>query len=224
MDRNIPLAYFCNDSDSVKQTDWPRLSFEETLIANASQGDLEAFNELVLNYQNLVYRHAYFIVTDPNVAEDIAQDSFIKAFRGLGSFHGGSFRAWLLKIVTRVALDHFRRVRHHPALPLYPQDETGEELESPIWLVDPTASVQETVERREEATQLYKALQQLPAAYLIVMTLIDLYDLDYQEAAEALSIPVGTIKSRLARARMQMRETITSWEQQPTHPGTQLVF
>jgi RNA polymerase sigma-70 factor, ECF subfamily len=224
MDREIPLASFCNDSDSVKQTDWPGLSSEDTLVANASRGDLEAFNELVLQYQNLVYRYAYFIVTDPDLADDIAQDSFIKAFRGLAGFHGGSFRAWLLKIVSRVALDLLRRIRLHPALPLYPQDESGDEWESPVWLVDPTASVQETVERREETTQLYEALQQLPAAYRIVLTLIDLYDLDYQEAAEALSIPIGTIKSRLARARLQMRETITSWEERPMHPGTQPVF
>ena len=215
MDRAISISYFSNESGSGKQADYSCLPSEETLIANARAGDLEAFNELVLKYQNVVYHYACFIVTDPDLADDIAQDSLIKAFRSLGGFHGGSFRAWLLKIVTRVALDFFRRAKLHPPLPLFAQDETGEELESPAWLVDPISSVQETVERREAALQLYAALQQLPAAYRAVITLIDLYDLNYQEAAESLSIPVGTIKSRLARARMQMREKITSWEEQP---------
>lgn len=195
----------------------------ETLVTAAAGGELEAFNELVLQYQSIVYRHACFITEDPHLAEDIAQESFLRAFRGLHSFRGGSFRAWMLRIVTNTAYDLLRRSRHYSLQPLFPEDKEGEPLESPHWLADPAASVQAAVERNEEISRLYHALQELPLPYRNVITLIDLFDLDYQEAAQVLQVPVGTIKSRLARARMQMREKIKAWDGDAKFPGSQTV-
>jgi RNA polymerase sigma-70 factor, ECF subfamily len=183
-------------------------SAEADLINKAANGDLEAFNQLVLNYQNMAYNHARALLGDPASAEDAAQESFIKAFQNIQSFRGGSFRGWLLRIVTNSAYDMLRRSGRRPTQPLFPEGEDGEEIESPAWLADPNASVQETVERDDEAKRLYQLLDELPEVYRSVLTLIDLYELDYLEAAEALKVPIGTIKSRLARARLRMKEKL----------------
>jgi RNA polymerase sigma-70 factor, ECF subfamily len=185
-------------------------SNEETLIRLASQGSMEAFNQLVLIYQNMAYNHAYALLGDPALSDDATQESFIKAFQNMGGFRGGafSFRAWLLKIVTNSAYDVLRRSQRHPTEPLFPVDENGEEVESPVWLGDPSASVQEIVEQKETAKHIYQMLDELPGVFRSVITLIDIYELDYTEAATILNVPLGTVKSRLARARMQMKDKL----------------
>ena len=117
-------------------------------------------------------------------------------------------RGWLLKIVTNSAYDILRRSSHHPTQSLFPADKHGEEVESPAWLADPTPSVQETVEQNELAKDIYKSLDELPEVYRSAITLIDLYELDYREAARILNVPLGTVKSRLARARLQMTQKL----------------
>jgi len=181
---------------------------EKTLIGRASNGDLDAFNQLVIAYQDMAYHHAYTLLGDPASAEDAAQESFIKAFQNIGGFRGGSFRGWLLKIVTNSAYDVLRRSKRHPTQPLFPEDDNGEEIESPTWLADPSTSVQSTVEQNELSRDIYKMLDELPEVYKSALTLIDLYELDYAEAAQTLRVPIGTVKSRLARARMQMKEKL----------------
>lgn len=183
---------------------------EEILLRQAMEGDLEAFNQLVLRYQDLAYNHAYALLGKPDQAEDVAQESFIKAFQAMNGFRGGSFRGWLLKIVTNSAFDWLRRSQRHPMQPLFPEDENGEEVESPPWIADPAASVQCAVEQKELSNDIYRMLDELPETYRSVLTLIDMYDLDYLEAAEALKIPIGTVKSRLARARLRMQEKLKS--------------
>ena len=180
----------------------------ENLIEQAMTGDLEAFNELVLTYQDLAYHHAYALLGDPDLAEDAAQESFIKAFQNIGGFRGGSFRSWLLKIVTNSAYDVLRRAGRHPVQPLFPVDENGEEVESAAWLADPAPGVQSTVEQHELSKEIYRVLDGLPDAYRSVITLVDLYELDYTEAAQALKVPLGTVKSRLARARLEMQKRL----------------
>lgn len=178
---------------------------EETLVARAAKGDLEAFNQLALDYQDMAYNHARALLGDPDLAEDAAQEGFIKAFQGLSAFRGGSFRAWLLKIITNSAYDLLRRSRRRPTQPLFPESDDGEEVESPAWIADPNASVEKTVEESDESKRLHQMLDELPDVYRSVITLVDLYELDYAEAAQALKVPIGTVKSRLARARLQMR-------------------
>lgn len=181
---------------------------EEMLVRQAGSGDLEAFNQLVLAYQDMAFSHARALLSDPASAEDVVQESFIKAFQNLGGFRGGSFRGWLLKIVTNSAYDILRRAHRHPTQPLFPEDQDGEEIESPTWLADPNVSVQESVEQKETAKHLYQALDELPEVYRSVLTLVDLHEFDYTEAAQALKVPIGTVKSRLARARLQMKEKL----------------
>jgi RNA polymerase sigma-70 factor (ECF subfamily) len=185
---------------------------EEMLISTASKGDLDAFNELVLAYQNLAYYHPYALLRDPALAEDATQGSFIRAFQNIAGFRGGSFRAWILKIVTNAAYDMLRRSKRHPTQSLYPEDEYGEEVESPAWLADTTTSVQDTVEQSEFSRELYGLIDELPAVCRTVLTLVDLHELEYAEVADALKIPLGTVKSRLARARYRISEKLCSVE------------
>lgn len=181
---------------------------EQKLIAEASRGDLNAFNELVMAYQDIAHAHARNLLGDPNWAEDAVQESFIKVFQKLGSFRGGSFRAWMLRIVTNTSFDLYRQAGRHPEQPLHPVNEEGNEFESPAWLTDPSASVEETVQQNEEHARLYQLLDELPVDFRSVITLVDIHELDYAETANALGIPLGTVKSRLARARIQLREKL----------------
>jgi RNA polymerase sigma-70 factor, ECF subfamily len=180
----------------------------ERWVGRAIAGELEAFNQLVLAYQNLAYNHAYALLGEHAAAEDVTQDSFIKAYRGLCKFRGGSFRAWLLKIVTNTAYDVLRRNRRQPVTPLHPEDDDQDEWESPPWVTYPAASAQSMVENEELSGTLHRLLRELSPDYQNVITLVDLHELDYGEAATALDIPVGTVKSRLARARLQMRSKL----------------
>ena len=183
-------------------------SFEEQLIKSAANGDLESFNQLVLSHQDIAFRYANSLVEDPASAEDITQESFIKAFQHIHTFRGSSFRAWLLTIVKNTAHDKRRWNSRHVSISLFPEDNYGEEIESPPWIVDPNTSVETTVQGNEESRRLYRMLDELPDLYRTVITLFDLYDLDYTEAAQILHIPLGTVKSRLARARMQLKNKL----------------
>ena len=181
---------------------------ETVLIANAGRGDLEAFNDLVLKHQGLLYHHVLALLGDSREAEDVTQEAFIRVYQRIRQFRGGSFRAWLLKIGTNACFDVMRRFRRHPTQALFPEDEDGEENESPSWLADRGTSVEALVERNLITAQVYRALEELPASYRSVITLVDLHELDYEEAAEILQIPLGTVKSRLARARLRMRHIL----------------
>ena len=181
---------------------------ENDLVAAASNGNLDAFNQLVLYHQNLIYNHAYAILNDPASAEDVTQDTFIKAFEKLKSFRGGAFRSWLMKIATNSAYDLLRRSKRRPTQPLFPEDENGDELESVRWLIDLSVSVQDTVEQNEFSKSIAKLLEELPDVYRTILTMVDMHEFDYAEAADALNIPVGTVKSRLARARLKMSKKL----------------
>lgn len=181
---------------------------EEVLIKKAAKGSLEAFNQLVLRYQDLAYNFARSLVDDPAAAEDNTQESFIKAFQNMCTFRGGSFRSWLLRIITNTTYDAIRRAKHLPTQPLFPEDDYGEEFDTPAWLVDPSTSVEDSVEQNEVSKRLYQLIDELPEKYRRVLNLVDLYEMDYSEVAEVLNIPLGTVKSRLARARLQMRDKL----------------
>ena len=170
---------------------------ETALIASALAGDLESFNCLALAYQNLIYNVAFRILGERFAAEDAAQETFILAFRKLGAFRGGSFRGWLLRIVTNACYDELRHRKRHPTSRL----ETEDEIESPKWMVDPGKSPEEELERVELARTIQACMDKLPLEYRLVVVLADIQGLDYAETAEALGLPLGTVKSRLARAR-----------------------
>jgi RNA polymerase sigma factor (sigma-70 family) len=178
---------------------------EAALILQAQQGDLDAFNRLVLAYQDMIFRLAYRMLGEVEPAEDAAQETFISAFRNLSGYRGGSFKAWLLRIATNACYDELRRRKRRPTVPLEPVDEDDQEIESPGWLADPGEAPEETAARRELIQAIQDCLNQLPVDFRAVVALIDIEGLDYSEAAQAIHKPVGTVKSRLARARLRLR-------------------
>jgi len=190
---------------------------EPALIKAAGKGDLQAFNRLVLAYQDMVYNQAFRMMGEIEPAEDATQDAFILAFRHIGGFRGGSFKAWLLRIVTNVCYDELRRRKRRPTITLEPMDENEEAIESPYWLADSNETPEEASERREMSLALQQCLDQLPLEFKTVVVLVDVQGLDYEEAAQVIRKPLGTIKSRLARARLRMRDCLRGfWELLPT--------
>ncbi len=182
---------------------------ESNLVSSAAGGDLEAFSQLVVKYQNVVYNLARSILGDDDSAQDAVQETFLSAFRHMASFRGGSFRSWLLRITTNTCYDFLRARKRRPTVALYPEDGHGNEIESSPWLTDPRPSAQAQVEWNEFSQAVYRWLDQLPAQFRSVITLVDLHGMDYIEASHALRIPVGTVKSRLARARLRMQERLS---------------
>jgi RNA polymerase sigma-70 factor (ECF subfamily) len=189
---------------------------EISLIHAAQKGELDAFNRLVLAYQDIVYNQALRMLSDEDAAADAAQETFISAYRHIQDYRGGSFRAWLLRIVTNACYDALRRNQRRPTTSLEPLDDTGEEIESPHWLADNSNLPEEKAEQRELASAISNCLQGLPDEFRAAVILVDVQGLDYSEAAQSLGKPVGTIKSRLARARLRLRDCLHGfWELLP---------
>lgn len=189
---------------------------EEELIRSAQQGDLEAFNRLVLQYQDLVYNQAVRMLGEAESAADATQDAFITAHRSLASYRGGSFRAWLLRIVSNLCYDELRRRKRRPTTPLEPQDDDGEEVESPAWIADPAELPEDHLVRADLGRAIQRCLDELPDDFRQVVVLVDIQGLDYTEAAQATGKPLGTVKSRLARARFRLRDCLIGfWELLP---------
>ncbi|MCX6068806.1 MAG: sigma-70 family RNA polymerase sigma factor [Chloroflexi bacterium] len=181
---------------------------EPALIHDAQHGDLEAFNRLVLAYQDTLYNMALRILSDEALASDATQEAFISAFRSLNSFRGGSFKAWLMRTVTNACYDELRRQKRRPTVPLEPENQDDEEIESPRWLADSSMTPAEKFEADELEHAIQHCLEDLPADFRTVVVLADIQGMDYAEVASAAHVPLGTIKSRLARARLRLRECL----------------
>ncbi len=181
---------------------------EMALIRSAQRGDLDAFNTLVLAYQDMLFNTALRILGDDDLAADATQDAFIAAFRGLNSYRGGSFKAWLLRTVTNTCYDELRRRKRRPTTPLEPEVPDGEDMDTPRWLADPALSPEQSAEAVELEHAIQHCLDGLPLEFRTVVVMADLQGLDYTEVATAVRAPLGTIKSRLARARLRLRECL----------------
>ena len=175
------------------------------------KGDLTAFNSLVLEYQDLAYNVAYRVMSDSAAAQDATQEAFISAYRKLNTYRGGSFKAWLLRIVTNACYDELRRRKRRPTTPLEPLGQDNEEMESPVWLTDPGESPEDTASRAELASAIQQCLEGLDADFRMVVVMVDVQGLDYGETASAIDKPLGTVKSRLARARARMQDCLQGY-------------
>ena len=178
---------------------------EQTLIRAAQRGDLEAFNGLVLLYQDFLFRIALNILRDEDAAADATQQAFLSAFRSLRTFRGGSLRSWLSRIVVNASYDGLRRAARARILPLEIFNQDDEEMEPAAWMADPGPSPEAQAETNEFLDAIQVCLQKLPERYRLALLLVDVEGLSYEEAASALEIPKGTVKSRLARARNALR-------------------
>jgi len=185
---------------------------EALLIQAAQRGDPDAFNMLVLRYQDMLYRVSLRILHDESAAEDATQNAMIQAFRNIRSFRGGSFRSWLARVTANASYDELRRWRRQPAYSLEQVNSDGEEIESLPWMMDLSAGTEEKIESFELFNALQRCIRDLIPDYRLVVILVDMEGMSYEEAARVARIPVGTVKSRLARARMQLRKTLRSFQ------------
>jgi RNA polymerase sigma-70 factor, ECF subfamily len=187
---------------------------ESSLINQAKEGDLNAFNSLVLTYQGQVYNLAYRMLNDEMTAEDVCQNTFISAHKHIRSFRNGSFRAWLFRIAANKCYDELRRVKRKPTQPLdlFDQD-SGEEIEDPIWLKDPGSLPEEELERAQLEQAIQLCIDRLPDQFKAAVILVDIQGLGYQEASQVANSPIGTIRSRLARARQQLQKCLQGFRE-----------
>ena len=174
------------------------------LVQAAKMGDLNAFNELVLGHQDQVFNLAYRTLGNLDTAQDISQDAFILAFRKIHQFRGGSFKAWLLKIVTNLCYSEMRTWKRHPYQSLEPTDKENNINESSYWMKDPGHLPEDEAEMSDLRNVLEHGLNLLSLKFRTVVTLVDVHEMDYKEVSRITGIPIGTVKSRLARGRMQL--------------------
>jgi len=184
---------------------------EKELITAAQRGDLNAFNALISRYQNLLFGIALRMLNDEDTASDAVQEALISAFSKFRTFRGGSLRSWLARVTVNACYDELRRKRRQREVPLEQFNMEGEEVEDLMWMIDPAALPEERYESYELEGAIQRSLNQLTPAYREVVVLVDIEGLSYEEASIAARVPVGTVKSRLARARLQMRSSLTGY-------------
>lgn len=183
---------------------------EEQLIIRSQRGDINAFNTLVLNYQQTMYGVVYRMLGDPDTAADVTQDAFLAAFRGINSYRGGSsFRAWLLRIGSNMARDHWRRVQRRPAESLEALTEEDEphapSLLNALADTTPEGNPEELLLTQELQQLIQQGLQQLPLDQHVAVVLCDIQGLSYEEIAATTETSLGTVRSRISRGRTRLR-------------------
>jgi RNA polymerase sigma-70 factor (ECF subfamily) len=181
---------------------------EKTLIRAAQRGDLESFNLLILRYQSLLFGIALRLLNDEDAAADAVQEGLISAFRRFDTFRGDSLRSWLARVVVNACYDEMRKKRRQHSVPLEQFNSNGEEIETSYWLIDPESDPELQFEASELGSAIQSSLDKLQPIYRLMLVLVDVEGLSYEEAALAAHIPVGTVKSRLARARLQMQKSL----------------
>ena len=184
---------------------------EANLIEAARRGKVDAFNELVLAYQQQVYNLAHRIMGDPASAADATQEAFISAYQSIERFQGGSFKSYLMRTVSNKCYDELRRRKRRPAASFEDFGEMDEEA-NPA-LVNGGESPEEYVKRQEMAHVIQAGIETLPPDQRITLVLRDVQGLSYQEIAQATDVALGTVKSRLARARGGLRDYLREQEE-----------
>ena len=184
---------------------------EATLVAQAREGDARAFGELVRRYEGKIFRLAQHITQNREDAEDVLQETFLKAYEHLDQFQGNSkFYTWIVRIAVNQALMKLRRRKTDKSVPLDEGIDTGEDTivrELAAWDENP----EQRFSREELGDILDSAIQSLEPPYRSVFVLRDIEDLSTEETAEALNLSVPAVKSRLLRARLQLREKLTRY-------------
>jgi RNA polymerase sigma-70 factor (ECF subfamily) len=176
---------------------------EAAVIARASDGDRTAFTQLMEHYQSACYGLAWRLLGDADQAADATQDAFIHAYRAMGSYRGGIFRSWLLRITANASYDILRRQQRRPTTPL-PDPEAGAPELPDLAAVNPVAEAT----RSEMYRHLERALTRLPEDQRTAIVLCDVYGMDYNEVAAMTHSALGTVKSRIHRGRLRLRELL----------------
>jgi RNA polymerase sigma-70 factor (ECF subfamily) len=193
---------------------WDCEKQSEMMLVHAVQsGNLDSFNALVLKYQDVMYRVALRILGQDTLAEDATQNAFISAYQHIISFRGGSLKAWFLRILVNKCYDEFRQMQRTAAISL--NESLTDDFEND-WLSarvqDRGPSIEMCFETTEQIEYLQECLNKLPTQFRVILTLVDVEELSYSEASTILKIPTGTVKSRLARARLYLRRVLMAGE------------
>ncbi len=185
---------------------------EELMLVNAARGgDVGAFEQLVRKYDRNVFRIANHITQNREDAEDVVQDAFLKAFTNLGQFQGQSkFYTWLVRIAVNEALMRLRRRRPERTVSLDEDINTGEDT-IPREVADWSPNPEQLYNQSELREILQKTIQGLPPSFRTVFVLRDVEGLSTEETADALGLSIPAVKSRLLRARLQLRERLTKY-------------
>ena len=176
---------------------------EVAVIARAASGDRTAFAQLMEHYQSACYGLAWRLLHDPDQAADATQDAFIHAYKAIGSYRGGIFRSWLLRITANASYDILRRAQRRPSSPLPDPDEGAPEL-ADLAAINPHAEAMKS----EMYRHLEVALRRLPEDQRTAVVLCDVYGMDYNEVAAMTSSALGTVKSRIHRGRLRLRDLL----------------
>jgi RNA polymerase sigma-70 factor (ECF subfamily) len=189
----------------------PQHRMDETQAIHAAQkGDLAAFNRLVMAYQGLAYNVAYRITGDGDAAADACQDAFLSAFKGIQKFRGGSFKSWVLRIVTNACYDQLRYKGRRPADSL---DEVTESAENSPKLINGAERPEDYALRQELNDLIQQGIGSLSPDQRTVLVLSDVQGFAYQEIADITGVSLGTVKSRLSRARGKLRDYLVKYEE-----------
>ena len=181
---------------------------DSAMIERCKQGDLSAFDDLVRLYEKQVYNFAYRMTGNYDDANDIATDAFVKVFNAIDTFRGeANFSTWLFRIVTNLYLDERKRSKTHLNIPL---DEYIDLEESSVTrqIEDPSPGPIEKLEAGERNEVLEQAVGCLPDYQRIMILLYHTQELSYEEIAQIVGLPIGTVKSRLNRARLALKEKL----------------
>lgn len=180
---------------------------DKDLIRRVLDGDQEAFADLMARNEKQVYNLCLRMAGDPEDARDLTQESFLKAWRGLQFYKSEcSFSTWLYRLSTNVCIDHLRSRKRKGAVSLSVTDEGGEETELEIPDAEPLPEQQ--IIHREERQAIAAAMNRLEEEYRTVLTLRVVEDLSYEQIAEVLDLKAGTVKSRIARARIKLKKIL----------------
>ncbi len=180
---------------------------ESQQIRAAQNGSLGAFNDLVGAYEARVYNLCYRMLGNPDAAADATQDTFLSAYQAIGRFRGGSLKAWLLRIATNACYDQLRRNVRRPTQSL---DEMMDDPDAPVDFPsnDRSGDPEARAEQAELRRDIGLALLELPDEQRMALVLSDIQGLSYEEIAEVTSSSLGTVKSRISRARFKMRDAL----------------
>lgn len=175
------------------------------LVERARAGDSRAFGDLAATEERALYRHAARIVGPGAEAEDVVQDAFLSAWRSIRSFEGTSFRAWLFRIVTNRALDRVRSRKRRPELPLEPAEDDEVTWAEPA---APGPELADLAASREAVLVVEEALKSVPEGQRAALLLRDVEGFAYDEIALMTGVEIGTVKSRIHRARVAVRNAL----------------
>ncbi|MFN0074346.1 MAG: RNA polymerase sigma factor [Chloroflexota bacterium] len=199
----IIAAQSPDPGQSIDLMSAPKFLDDADILARARLGDVDAFNRLVLDHERPVYSLAYRLLGNPDDAADATQDSFVNAYRAINGFRGEAIRPWLFRIAVRCCYDQLRRRKRRR------EDSLDADSEEVHWEpADPDPGPELGVLHSETGAAIERALQSLPLDQRTIVILCDVQGLSYEEAAEAADLELGTVKSRLSRARSRLRELL----------------